>query len=228
MREIILDTETTGLDPLNGDRVVEIGCVVLINRVPNGETFHQYLNPERPMPPEAERVHGLSDAFLADKPLFSDIVDAFLAFVGDDAIVAHNAPFDFGFLNAELARHGRSPLARERMIDTREIAKARFPGAKASLDALCTRFNIDRSARVKHGALLDAELLAAVYLELTGGRQQTFDLSAAVEAEQQTQTAVMMSDRPYREPRVFEPNADELAAHAAFIAKLNNPIWTRT
>lgn len=227
MREIILDTETTGLDPQNGDRVVEIGCVVLINRVPNGETYHRYLNPERPMPAEAERVHGLSDAFLADKPLFSAVVDELLAFLGDDPIVAHNAPFDFGFLNAELARHGRSTLSRDRMIDTREIAKARFPGAKASLDALCTRFNIDRSARVKHGALLDAELLAAVYLELTGGRQQTFDLAEADAAAEQIQRDVMTQLRPLRAPREFAPSVEELEAHAAFVAKLQNPIWSR-
>lgn len=227
MREIILDTETTGLDPANGDRVVEIGCFVLMNRVPTGEFFHEYLNPERPMPAGAERVHGLSDAFLADKPLFSAVADAFLAFVGDDPIVAHNAPFDFGFLNAELARIGYSPIARERMIDTREIAKVRFPGAKASLDALCTRFNIDRSARVKHGALLDAELLAAVYLELTGGRQQAFDLAAVAGEPQSGQTATMMPERPARIPRAFAPTPEEREAHGVFIATMQNPIWTR-
>src|SRR5512139_113274 len=171
MREIVFDTETTGLDPLNGDRLVEIGCIELVNRIPTGATFHAYFNPERDMPAQAEAVHGLSARFLADKPLFSKHADELLAFIGDSHMVAHNARFDFGFLNAELERCGKAIVDLTRMIDTVAIARSLHPGAKHSLDALCTRYGIDRSHRVKHGALLDAELLAQLYVELTGGRQ---------------------------------------------------------
>lgn len=171
MREIIFDTETTGFDPLTGDRMVEIGCIELINRVPTGETYHCYFNPQRAMPASAQAVHGLSDAFLSDKPLFSAKVQELLEFLGDSMLVAHNARFDFGFLNHELKLCGKPDVSYDRMIDTVAMARAAHPGAKHSLDALCTRYGIDRSHRVKHGALLDAELLAQVYIELTGGRQ---------------------------------------------------------
>ena len=178
LREIVMDTETTGLDPLNGDRIVEIGGVELINHLPTGRTYHQYINPERPMPREAFEVHGLGDDFLRDKPVFARIVDEFLDFIGDAKLVIHNASFDMGFLNAELTRVGRPLLPDHQAIDTLDIARRKFPGAQASLDALCKRFGVDNSAREKHGALLDSEILAEVYLELVGGRQQGFALTA--------------------------------------------------
>ena len=182
MREIVFDTETTGLDPKTGDRMVEIGCVEMVDLVPTGQTFHAYYNPERDMPAGAEAVHGLSAAFLADKPLFRDGASALLDFIGDSPLVAHNAGFDFGFLNAELGLCGREAVCLTRMVDTVSLAKRRHPGAKLSLDALCSRYGIDRSHRVKHGALLDAELLAQVYVELKGGRQIGLALAAEVEA----------------------------------------------
>ena len=170
MREIVFDTETTGLDPKSGDRLVEIGCVEMVNRVPTGQVFHCYFNPERDMPAEAEAVHGLSITFLSDKPKFAELADEFLAFIADSPMVAHNAGFDFGFINNELEMCGRQPVSRDRMVDTVAIARRKHPGAKLSLDALCTRYGIDRSHRTKHGALLDAELLAQLYVELMGGR----------------------------------------------------------
>ena len=223
MREIIFDTETTGLDPLNGDRLVEIGCIELINRVATGRTHHAYFNPQRSMPVEAERVHGLSDRFLSDKPLFSQGVDAILAFIGDSPLVAHNARFDFGFLNAELRACGRAEICMTRMVDTVAIARSLHPGAKHSLDALCSRYGIDRSHRVKHGALLDAELLAQVYVELTGGRQIGLTLveSVAVEAVATGSTLARIA----RPVRVFTPSAEEISRHQAFIATLANPLW---
>jgi DNA polymerase-3 subunit epsilon len=220
MREIVFDTETTGLDAAGADRLVEIGCVELVNKVETGATWHVYLNPDRDMPADAERVHGLSSAFLADKPRFAEVVADFLAFIGDAPLVAHNAGFDMGFVNAELRRAGRGPIFAERAIDTVELARKKFPGAKHSLDALCTRFGIDRSMRVFHGALLDAQLLAQVYVELSGGRQ--IGLGLASEARV---LAVAGAARPFREPRVFAPSAEELAAHAAFVAKLKDPVW---
>lgn len=223
MREIIFDTETTGLDPLNGDRLVEIGCIELINRVPTGQTFHAYYNPQRSMPIEAERVHGLSEKFLSDKPLFADGVAEMLAFLGDAPLVAHNARFDFGFLNAELRRCSFGEICLTRMIDTVAIARTLHPGAKHSLDALCTRYGIDRSHRVKHGALLDAELLAQVYVELTGGRQIGLTLVDSVAAEA-AETALPVT-RIARPVRVFTPSAAEIARHQAFIATLTNPLW---
>ncbi len=228
MREIVFDTETTGLDPLNGDRLVEIGCIELINRMPTGETFHAYFNPERDMPAAAEAVHGLSARFLADKPLFGHLVEDLLAFIGDSQMVAHNARFDFGFLNAELARISRPGVDLARMIDTVAIARALHPGAKHSLDALCTRYGIDRSHRIKHGALLDAELLAQLYVELTGGRQIGLTLVAEndIDAGQGARAPVaIMFDRPVRPARLFPPSAAELARHQAFIAKLDNALW---
>jgi DNA polymerase-3 subunit epsilon len=225
MREIIFDTETTGLDPLSGDRMVEIGCIEMVNRVVTGNSFHAWFNPQRDMPLEAERVHGLSAAFLSDKPLFAERAADLLAFLGDDPLVAHNAQFDFGFLNAELAACGCAPVALDRMVDTLTLARRRHPGAKHSLDALCTRYGIDRSHRVKHGALLDAELLAQVYVELTGGRQIGLMLSAEVV----TQSASVTSFRPrignFRPARPHAPSAAELERHAAFIATLESPLW---
>jgi DNA polymerase III subunit epsilon len=176
MREIVFDTETTGLDPARGDRLVEIGCVEVVNRFLTGRVFHQYLNPERPMSPDAFAVHGLSDAFLADKPVFSAVADEFLAFIGEDPLVAHNATFDMNFLNHELKRLGKGPIDPNRVVDTLMIARRRHPGQQNSLDALCARYGIDNSRRTKHGALLDAEILAEVYAELTGGRQSSLVL----------------------------------------------------
>jgi DNA polymerase-3 subunit epsilon len=234
MREIIFDTETTGLDPKTGDRMVEIGCIEMIGRVETGRTFHAFFNPERDMPPEAERVHGLSAAFLATKPKFADVADELLAFLGDSNLVAHNAGFDFGFLNNELELIGRAPISLERMVDTVAIARKRHPGAKLSLDALCTRYGIDRSHRVKHGALLDAELLAQVYVELNGGRQIGLSLT---EAEGGAGTPAPStpnapwhrpaSDKPRRPPRPHVASPEELERHAAFIAGIDNALWTR-
>src|SRR5215213_893131 len=178
MREIVFDTETTGLSPAGGDRMVEIGCVEMFGRVETGRHYHAYFNPERAMPSEAEAVHGLSNIFLSDKPRFVDKAEELLDFIGDCPLVAHNASFDFGFLNSELAMCGRPPVCTSRMVDTLVIARTRHPGAKHSLDALCTRFGVDRSVRVKHGALIDAQLLALCYVELTGGRQIGLSLAA--------------------------------------------------
>ncbi|MFN2472786.1 MAG: DNA polymerase III subunit epsilon, partial [Sphingomicrobium sp.] len=184
MREIVLDTETTGLSPAGGDRMVEIGCIEMINRCETGREFHAYFHPERPMPSEAEAVHGLSDVFLSDKPKFPERADELLVFIGDAPLIAHNAGFDFGFLNHELERCGRDPVCLSRMICTLVLARSKHPGAKHSLDALCTRFGVDRSQRIKHGALLDAQLLAQVYVELTGGRQIGLGLVAESAAAQ--------------------------------------------
>jgi len=223
MREIVFDTETTGLDPQGGDRMVEIGCIEMVNRVPTGRTFHTYFNPGRAMPAGAEAVHGLSDAFLADKPSFHEKAEELLEFLGDAVLVAHNAGFDFGFLNMELGACLRDPVCRSRMIDTVALAKTRHPGAKLSLDALCTRYGIDRSHRVKHGALLDAELLAQLYVELTGGRQIGLGLVAAANDVRATVSA--LRERIYRAPRPHAASESELARHAAFVATLVDPIW---
>lgn len=225
MREIIFDTETTGLDPLKGDRMVEIGCIELINRVPTGRTFHAYYNPQRSMPAEAEAVHGLSDRFLSDKPLFSDGCEELLAFLEDSMLVAHNARFDFGFLNAELGLCKRAEINLDRMIDTVAIARTKHPGAKHSLDALCTRYGIDRSHRIKHGALLDAELLAQVYVELTGGRQIGLVLGEAAAVTVATPAGRPSTPRVERPFRHFAASPAELARHAAFVATLSDPLW---
>lgn len=223
MREIVLDTETTGIDALNGDRVVEIGCVELLNHVSTGSHFHVYLNPERDMPAEAFAVHGLSTEFLKDKPLFSEKVSDFLDFIGDAQLVIHNASFDMGFLNAELARIGMKPL-RNPVLDTVQVARRRFPGAPASLDALCRRFEIDNSNRTLHGALLDAQLLAEVYLELMGGRQP--DLVLAGGPVNASGGAVAKVDRPFRPARPHAPSQEELAAHEAFLKGFKaTPLW---
>lgn len=215
MREVVLDTETTGFEPADGHRVVEIGCVELMEHLPTGRTYRCYLNPERLVPLETQRVHGLSDEFLADKPKFADIVDEFLEFIGDAALVIHNASFDMRFVNAELHRIGRPPIPYARAIDTIEIAKGKIPGARYSLDELCKRFDIDLSARTKHGALLDAELTAQVYLELLGGRQKRLSLSPIDRAD-----SGQDMPRPIRVRLVPLPSRltpAEAEAHAAFV-----------
>ena len=225
MREIIFDTETTGFDPLTGDRLVEIGCIELLNRVPTGQSFHAYYNPQRAMPAAAEAVHGLSDIFLSDKPLFGHGVDELLEFLGDSPLVAHNAKFDFGFLNHELTLCGRPIISLDRMIDTVAMARTLHPGAKHSLDALCTRYGIDRSHRIKHGALLDAELLDQLYIEMTGGLQIGLVLGVEVETGVEVQTITVPQGRVMRAARPHSASADELARHAAFIAGLEKPLW---
>lgn len=223
MREIALDTETTGLDPFTGHRIVEIGCVEMINRVKTGSNFHVYLNPERDMPAEAEKVHGLSAAFLSDKPLFRHVADAFLEFIQDAPLVIHNAAFDMKFINAELERLGYPALPMARTVDTVLIARKKFPGQPANLDALCKRFSIDLSSRTKHGALLDAELLADVYLELHGGRQVKLTLEHASAAPQHGAEGAR-SVLPSRE---FPPSQAELAAHRTLLEKLKEPLWLK-
>ena len=227
MREIIFDTETTGLNPAGGDRMVEIGCIEVINRVETGRTFHAYFNPERPMPSEAEAVHGLSDIFLSDKPRFVEKMEELLAFIGDSPLVAHNAAFDFGFLNHELQRCARDPICLSRMICTLTLARSRHPGAKHSLDALCTRFGVDRSQRVKHGALLDAQLLVQVYVELTGGRQIGLSLASAAAPASAESAAMSQTERLVRPPRPHGPSEEERTRHRSFIAKLTSPLWER-
>jgi DNA polymerase III subunit epsilon len=225
MREIIFDTETTGLDPRQGDRVVEIGCIELVNRVETGNTYHAYFNPGMPMPSIAEQVHGLSDAFLSDKPNFEDNVEDLLDFLGDSPLVAHNAMFDFGFLNAELGNCGRLHISMSRMIDTLAISKARHPGAKHSLDALCTRYGVDRSHRVNHGALLDAALLAQVYIELTGGRQIGLDMVATPSPEPLATGTGMSRPNVARQPRTHAASPAEIERHRQFVATLVDPLW---
>ena len=224
MREIVLDTETTGLDPLAGHRVVEVGCIELVNTVATGRTFHAYFNPEMLMPAGAQDIHGLTDEFLADKPLFAERAEEFLAFIGDAQLVIHNAQFDIGFLNAELERVGRPKLPNA-YVDTVSMARRRFPGQRVSLDALCERFSIDNSSRTKHGALLDSELLAEVYLELSGGRQR--DLGLAPEVAATITSLVVAANVTVRPARPHAPSAAELAAHAEFLTKLKDAIWLK-
>ena len=223
MREIVFDTETTGLSFRDGDRLVEIGCVELINRVETGRHFHAYCNPERDMPEEAARIHGLRTDFLRAKPLFASVVHELIDFIADAPLVAHNATFDFGFLNGELRRCGRPAVCMTRMVDTLPIAQKRHPGAKHNLDALCTRFGIDRSHRVNHGALLDAQLLAQVYVELMGGRQ--IGLGLADEVRAATAPIVASIARPVRPARVFTVPEGERARHRAFLATVTAPLW---
>ena len=227
MREIVFDTETTGLNPAGGDRVVEIGCVEIYNRIETGRHFHAYFNPERDMPFEAQEVHGLTNLFLSDKPRFAERVEELLDFLEDSPLVAHNASFDFGFLNFELERCGRPSLSMSRMVDTLAMARTRHPGAKHSLDALCVRFGIDRSQRVKHGALLDAQLLAQVYVELTGGRQIGLGLVADTRRLDASAGPGTVKVREPRAARPHEALAGELERHRAFIEKLVNPLWAR-
>jgi DNA polymerase III subunit epsilon len=226
MREIVLDTETTGLDPLRGDRLVEVGCIELFNRMPTGQTFHRYMNPEREMSADAFAVHGLSTEFLADKPFFHEVVEEFLTFIGDAPLVIHNASFDISFINAELDRLKRPPIARERLVDTLLLARRKHPGVSNRLDDLCSRYAINNSHRTKHGALLDAELLAEVYVDLIGARQSQLILAS----ETREIRVGISGDMPRRQrlvplvPRITE---DERTAHRAFIATLGDkPIWS--
>ncbi len=226
MREIVFDTETTGLDPITGDRLVEIGCIELVNRFPTGNTFHRYINPERDMPEGAFKVHGLSIEFLKDKPLFCDVCEELLAFIGEDPLVAHNAMFDLGFLNAELQRAGKGAVSRDRLVDTLLLARRKHPGGANRLDDLCVRYKIDNSRRTKHGALLDAELLAEVYVELIGARQALLGLAQTSSGGDGRRPVVSVSVRMVAlPPRVTE---EELAAHRSFIATLGeNAIWRK-
>jgi DNA polymerase-3 subunit epsilon len=224
MREIVFDTETTGLDPIQGDRLVEIGCIELVNRFPTGKVFHRYLNPERDMPEAAFKVHGLSVEFLKDKPLFAEVVEELVLFIGDDAsLVAHNAMFDLGFLNAELKRAGRGEVNRDRLVDTLMLARRKYPGGSNRLDDLCVRYKIDNSRRTKHGALLDAELLAEVYLELIGARQASLGLAdAAGGAARAARAKVLPRPQPLP-PRLTD---EERAAHRDFVATLGaQALW---
>jgi len=225
MREIVFDTETTGLDPLQGHRLIEIGCIELVNRFPSGRVFHRYLNPERDVPAEAYAVHGLSNDFLRDKPFFSEIADDLIAFIDEAALVAHNALFDLSFLNAELDRCAKVTIARDRLVDTLMLARRRHPAGPNSLDHLCARYGIDNSHRTKHGALLDAELLAEVYIELVGGRQASLIL---VDTSRATATAANGAPIMLRRAEPIAPRLtdDERQAHALFVANLGEKaIW---
>ena len=230
MREIVLDTETTGLDPHSGHRLVEIGCVEMHGHIRTGNHYHVYLNPERDMPKEAENIHGLSSAFLADKPLFKNVARSFLEFIGDSPLIIHNASFDLKFLNAELDTVGLPLIAMDRAIDTVIMARKMFPGSPANLDALCKRFSIDTSARTKHGALLDAELLADVYLEMKGGRQSTL-MSALTGPTSQASgddgdgPSLVFSGHTDIPVRQFPPSSEEAAAHRTMLEKIKNPVW---
>ena len=227
MREVVLDTETTGFDPETGDRIVEIGAVELMGHVATGRTYHQYINPERAMPQDAFEVHGLGDDFLRDKPKFAEIGRAFLDFIGDAKLVIHNAAFDIKFLNAELKWMNLPQIPWEQAIDTLAIARKRFPGSPASLDALCRRFNIDNSSRTLHGALLDSEILAEVYLELIGGRQPDFALSTQSSGET-GQASVQWTPKPRATPLPSRISEKEAAAHAEFVSKLGDgALWSK-
>jgi DNA polymerase III subunit epsilon len=226
MREIVLDTETTGFDPTTGHRIVEIGCVEMVNHVRTKENFHVYLNPERDMPEEAFKVHGLSEEFLSDKPLFADVAQKFVDFIGDSRLVIHNADFDMRFLNWELQMLGYPTMPKDRALDTVAMARKRFPGSPVSLDALCRRFGIDNTKREKHGALLDAELLADVYLELIGGREP----GLALASQRQTAAAATGNAEIVREMRAPRPHAaseEERAVHGEFVAKLTDALWLK-
>lgn len=230
MREIILDTETTGLEPADGDRLVEIGCVELVNKVPTGRTYHQYLNPGRDVPAEAVAVHGLTREFLKDKPVFSEIYTDFLEFIGDANLVIHNAEFDMKFINYELKTVGHGGIQMKRVTDTLALARKKFPGSPASLDALCRRYNIDLTGRELHGALLDSQLLAEVYLEMSGGRQAGLGFETAPTTVSVAASAPLVSlqaarERKAREPRPHAPTEGELAAHEAMVAKLTDALW---
>ncbi|MGB0507380.1 MAG: DNA polymerase III subunit epsilon [Pikeienuella sp.] len=228
MREIVMDTETTGLNPFDGHKIVEIGCVELMNHVPTGKVYHQYINPKRDMPTEAFQVHGLSAERLSKEPVFAAVGDAFLEFIGDAKLVIHNASFDMKFINAELEWMGRKPIPFDRAVDTLAIARRRFPGSPASLDALCRRFGIDNSSRELHGALLDSEILADVYLELIGGRQPDFTLGSGPTGSTVTNT-VSSGAAPQR-PNKLPPRLTEAekVAHEAFLDTMKDPVWRRT
>jgi DNA polymerase-3 subunit epsilon len=224
VREIVLDTETTGLSHENGDRVVDIACVELNNHVPTGNTYQTYLNPQRKMSWDAARISGLTDEFLEDKPLFHEIADDFLNFVGESTLVIHNARFDIGFLNSELARLEKPLFGLENVVDTLEIAKTKFPGAPANLDALCKRFEIDVSSRVKHGALVDSKLLAEVYINLLGGRQSGLSFAMEKKSAEASQT---LQKRKTHETRSFSISEEEISAHDEFLKSINDPLWRK-
>ncbi len=223
-RSVLFDTETTGLDPLTGDRVIEVACLELWRDLPTGVSFHRFMDPERDIPEEATRVHGMTRADLRGKPRFAAVADELLAFLGDDPLIAHNAPFDFGFLDAELARLRLPALDRARMVDTLALAKTRFPGAPNSLDALCRRFGIDLTERTSHNALLDCRLLAQVYVELTGGRQRGLLLA---EDGAEGLPGITYAAAGPRTPRLVQPDHAALDRHAAFLTRLKNPVWTQ-
>jgi DNA polymerase-3 subunit epsilon len=227
MREIVFDTETTGLNPQEGHRIIELGCVELMNHIPTGKTFHAYVNPERDVPAEASAVSGLTTEFLRPYPVFSKVVDGFLDFIQDSPFVIHNAAFDIGFLNAEFGRLNLPEIPLGRAVDTVKLARKKFPGAPANLDALCRRFDIDLSVRTKHGALLDAQLLAKVYLELIGGRQTTLIFESAVTEVQKIETPSEknVNSRIFREPRSFSIPEEEFEAHRSLVEKIKNPLW---
>ncbi len=227
MRQVVLDTETTGLDPASGDRVIEVAAIEIYNLMPTGRTFHKLIDPQRDIPEEATRVHGFTAEALRGKPLFADIAPEMLEFLGEAEIIAHNAPFDFGFLDAELVRAGHPKLDRARMVDSLDIAKRRYPGLPNSLDALCRRLGVDNSMRTSHNALLDVKLLAEVYLQLMGGKQPGFDLAAAP-ARRGADAVVAESAAPIaRTPRLVQPSDEEIAAHTTFLGKLKEPIWLK-
>ncbi|MDG1996567.1 MAG: DNA polymerase III subunit epsilon [Emcibacteraceae bacterium] len=224
MREVVFDTETTGFDPFNGDKLVEIGCIVVDDYIPTGETYHVYINPERDMPLGAFEIHGLSEEFLKEKPTFSEIVGDFRDFCGDMNLVAHNADFDMKFINWEMENLGFSPYPASRAIDTLAIARRKFPGASNTLDALCRRFSVDNSNRVKHGALLDAELLADVYLELMGGRQTGLGLMSD-DKKASDNNSTQTVERKFREPRLHTASEEELIRHQDFVKKIEKNLW---
>jgi len=228
MREIVLDTETTGMDPAKGDKMVEIGCIELVNHIPTGRTYHQYINPERDVPAEVVAVHGLTYERLKKEPTFGEVVGDFLDFLGDDSkLVIHNAAFDMKFINAEIKTYGFASIDPKRVIDTLDIARLKFPGSPANLDALCRRFNVDNAGRTLHGALLDSELLAEVYLELLGGRQRGLMIDEAPKKEM-SEIGGSTKERPYREPRDFAVSEEEAAAHQAMIEALGEAvIWKK-
>ena len=227
MREIILDTETTGLSPQDGHRIVEIGALEMINHVPTGKTFHIYINPEREIEADAMAVHGITNERVANEPVFAEIADDFINFIGDAKLVIHNAPFDMGFINAELAKCGREVLPNDRAIDTLVMARRKFPGGQASLDALCRKFGIDNSHRDLHGAMIDTDLLADVYIELLGGKQPGLSLTAEEQASAtlETTTATPQAGKQHRPARAFPPSADEIKAHQDFVDGLKDPLW---
>jgi DNA polymerase-3 subunit epsilon len=227
MREIVFDTETTGLDPAQGDRLVEIGCIEMVNRFATGKVFHHYLNPDRDMPEAAFKVHGLTDDFLKDKPRFAEVAEELILFIGDDSrLVAHNAMFDLGFLNAELKRAGKGEVSRDRLVDTLMLARRKHPGGSNRLDDLCLRYRVDNSRRTKHGALLDAELLAEVYLELIGARQASLGLAEAAMAVVTTAGTATAAGRVRAEPLAIRLSEADRAAHTSFVATLGeHPIW---
>ena len=229
MREVVLDTETTGMDPLDGDRMVEIGCIEVINQIPTGRTYHQYINPEREVPEDAVAVHGITTEFLQDKPTFGEVVGEFMDFIKDAKLVIHNAAFDIKFINFEIGMFGFKPIDINTVEDTLLRARKMFPGSPANLDALCRRFQIDNSNRTLHGALLDAELLAEVYLELLGGRQHGLSLASQDDAAQSAgrDDVELIKKRVYRAPRVFTVSDDEREAHAKICSELKDPLWDK-